>query len=83
MKASELLRIYRRRQSGHESGLLKYGFDLYECVCRLTERLAQLPPDTEIRIQSVCARTVFSEAETGTPFAAFPEEAAFEGEDGQ
>ena len=80
VKASELLLIYRRRQSGYETGLLKYGIDLYECVCLLTERLAQLLPDTEIRIQSVRARTVFFVAETGTELVAMPEDTAFNGE---
>lgn len=66
--------------------LLNYSADLYERICCLPEhleQLEQLPLDTEIRIQSACARTVFSVAETGTELAALPQDASIDGKSGQ
>ena len=67
--ARELLITYEIRKEGYERGLLKYGRPLYDAVCGVVRRLAELPVDELVRIDERDGRAVFVVARTGAEIA--------------
>jgi hypothetical protein len=67
-----LLTTYQIRREGHEKCWLKYPAPLYDALCALVNRLAQLPPDEAIRIEDRDGDALFIVARTGSEIARLP-----------